>query len=226
MGQTYPGISNYSTNSNSLLISSQIQKLLFICFQENPSWAKFRKNGLPQYRELQVIFGDSYATGEFSCNNHDDNFIFEEGDADNLDIQDGSEVPPVEPTTDVTEEGDVHHTPQAAAAHRLDRTPSALRKRSRSTDIMGAINAMVEHSKAHLDLFTTSHTSSASPSPSSISTGGYSITQCLAVLNTIPGLDKVTYIKTMNHLVNNAEWRELFMGLDEEKKLWAIESIP
>ncbi|KAJ4973790.1 hypothetical protein NE237_006964 [Protea cynaroides] len=149
-----------------------------------------------------------------------------EGDADNLDIQDGSEVPPVEPTTDVTEEGDVHHTPQAAAAHRLDMTPSALRKRSRSTDIMGAINAMVEHSKARLDLFTTSHTSSASPSPSSISTGGYSITQCLAVLNTIPRLDKVTYIKTMNHLTNNAEWRELFMGLDEEKKLWAIESIP
>ncbi|KAJ4963949.1 hypothetical protein NE237_023888 [Protea cynaroides] len=150
----------------------------------------------------------------------------EEGDADNLDIQDGSEVPPVESTTDLTEEGDVHHTPQAAAGHRLDMTPSALRKRSRSTDIMGAINAMVEHSKARLDLFTTSHTSSASPSPSSINTGGYSITQCLGVLNTIPGLDKATYIKTMNHLTNNAEWRELFMGLDEEKKLWAIKSIP
>ncbi|KAJ4955997.1 hypothetical protein NE237_012780 [Protea cynaroides] len=149
-----------------------------------------------------------------------------QGDANNLDIQDASEVPPVEPTTDLTEEGDVHHTPQAAASHRLDRIPSALRKRSRSTDIMGAINAVVEHSKARLDLLTTSHTSSVFPSPSSISTGGYSITQCLAVLNTIPVLDKATYIKTMNHLTNNAEWREFFMGLDEENKLWAIESIP
>ncbi|KAJ4959006.1 hypothetical protein NE237_026117 [Protea cynaroides] len=136
------------------------------------------------------------------------------------------EVPLVEPTTDLTKEGDVHYTHQAVTDHRLDRTPSILRKRSRSSDIMGAINAMVEHVKACLDLFTTSHTSSASPSPSSVRTGSYSITQCLAVLNTIPGLDKVTYIKTMNHLTNNAEWRELFMGLDEEKKLWAIESIP
>ncbi|KAJ4968053.1 hypothetical protein NE237_014754 [Protea cynaroides] len=194
--------------------------------QENPGWAKFRKNGLSQYQELQVIFGDLYATDEFACNNHDENIIFEEGDADNLDIKDGSEVLPVEPSIDLTEEGDVHHTPQAVAGHRLDRAPSAFRKRSRSSDIVGAINAMVEHSKARLDLFTTSHTSSASPSPSSVNTRSYSITQCLAVLNTIPGLDKATYIKTMNHLTYNAEWRELFMGLDEEKKLWAIESIP
>ena len=141
-------------------------------------------------------------------------------------MQDGSEVPPVEPTTDVTEEGDVHHSKHAAAAHRLDRTPSALRKRSRSNDIMAAINAMVEHSKARLELLTTSQTSSASPCPSSISSGGSTITQCLAVLNTIPGLDKATYIKTMNHLTNNAEWRELFMGLDVEKKLWVIDFIP
>ncbi|KAJ4975277.1 hypothetical protein NE237_000383 [Protea cynaroides] len=103
------------------------------------------------------------------------------GDADNLDNQDGSEVPPVEPTTDVTKEDDVQCTPQAAAGHKLDRTPSVLRKRSRSTDIVGAINAMVEHSKARLDLFTTSRTSSTSPSPSSANTGGHSITQCLSI---------------------------------------------
>ncbi|KAJ4973959.1 hypothetical protein NE237_007133 [Protea cynaroides] len=149
-----------------------------------------------------------------------------EGDADNLDNQDGSKVPLVEPTTtDVTEEGDVQRTPQEVAGHRLDRTPSALRKRSRSTYIVGAINAMVEHSKARLDFFTTSHTSSASPSLSSASIGGHSITQSLTVLNTIPGLDKAVYIKTMSHLTNNAKWRELFMGLDEEKRLWAIVSI-
>ncbi|KAJ4965959.1 hypothetical protein NE237_017808 [Protea cynaroides] len=181
---------------------------------------------MPQYRELQLIFGDSYAIGEFSCNNHDDNFIFEEGDADNLDNEDGFEVPPVEPTTDVTEQGDVQCTPQAVAGHRLDRTPSAFKKMSRRTDIVGAINSMVEYFKARLDLFTTSHTSSASPSPSSVNTGGHSITQCLTVLNTIPRLDNAVYITTMNHLTNNVERRELFMGLDEEKKLWAIESIP
>ncbi|KAJ4964023.1 hypothetical protein NE237_023962 [Protea cynaroides] len=139
---------------------------------------------------------------------------------------DGPDLPPVEHTTNITEEGDVQPTPQAAAVHRLDMTPSAIRKRGRCGDTMGAINAMVEHSKVCLDLFTLSHTSSASPSPSSVTTGGYSINQCLTVLNTISGLDKRVYIKTMNHLTNNAEWKELFMSLDEEKKLWAIESIP
>ncbi|KAJ4980622.1 hypothetical protein NE237_031459 [Protea cynaroides] len=101
-----------------------------------------------------------------------------------------------------------------------------LRKTGRSGDIVGAINAMLEHFKARMDLFTSFHTSSACPSPSFVTTGGYSIIQYLTVLNTIPDLDKRTYIKAMNHLTNNAKWRELFMSLDDEKKLWAIKSIP
>ncbi|KAJ4954617.1 hypothetical protein NE237_011400 [Protea cynaroides] len=86
-----------------------------------------------------AIFLASQATSSLSSSRQATSSLSsseDEGDADNLDIQDGSEVPPIELTTDLTEEGDVHHTPQAAVGHRLDRTPSALRKRNRSTDIM------------------------------------------------------------------------------------------
>ncbi|KAJ4979429.1 hypothetical protein NE237_010209 [Protea cynaroides] len=193
---------------------------------ENPGWAKYRKNGLPQWKSLEVIFADSYATGVFACSNNDDNIVFGESDGDNLDTEVPQELAPEQPTIGVTNGANVQCNPQGA--HRLDRTPSAIRKRGRSSDIAGIMNTMLEHSKARLELFTSSMITNTTPTPSpnSVSSAGYSISQCVIVLNQILDLSKELYVKVMNHMTNNADWRELFMSLDDDKKLWAIESLP
>ncbi|KAJ4975459.1 hypothetical protein NE237_000565 [Protea cynaroides] len=180
-------------------------------------------------RELEtlgVIFADSYATGAFACSNNDDNIVFGESDGDNLDTEVPQELAPEQPTIGVTNGANVQRNPQGA--HRLDQTPSAIRKRGRSSDIAGIMNTMLEHSKARLELFTLSMITNTTPTPSpnSVSSAGYSISQCVIVLNQIPDLSKELYVKVMNHMTNNADWRELFMSLDDDKKLWAIESLP
>ncbi|KAJ4951765.1 hypothetical protein NE237_028597 [Protea cynaroides] len=195
-------------------------------FEENPGWAQYRKNGLPQWKSLEVIFADSYATGAFACSNNDDNIVFGESDGDNLDTEVPQELAPEQPTIGVTNGANVQRNPGELTG--LDRTPSAIRKRGRSSDIAGIMNTMLEHSKARLELFTSSMITNTTPTPSpnSVSSAGYSISQCVIVLNQIPDLSKELYVKVMNHMTNNADWRELFMSLDDDKKLWAIESLP
>lgn len=48
--------------------------------KENVDWAKFRKGGFPQYPELCIVFGGTYATGEYGIGNAQDVTVSEEDD--------------------------------------------------------------------------------------------------------------------------------------------------
>ncbi|KAL3729026.1 hypothetical protein ACJRO7_033598 [Eucalyptus globulus] len=48
--------------------------------KENAEWAKFRKDGFPQYPELCIVFGGTYATGEYEIGNAQDVTVLDEDD--------------------------------------------------------------------------------------------------------------------------------------------------
>ncbi|KAK3424566.1 hypothetical protein EUGRSUZ_F01358, partial [Eucalyptus grandis] len=48
--------------------------------KENVEWAKFRKDGFPQYPELCIVFGGTYATGEYGIGNAQNVTVSEEDD--------------------------------------------------------------------------------------------------------------------------------------------------
>ncbi|XP_010041986.2 uncharacterized protein LOC104430983 [Eucalyptus grandis] len=48
--------------------------------KEDVEWAKFRNDGFPQYLKLCIVFGGTYATGEYGIGNAQDLTVSEEDD--------------------------------------------------------------------------------------------------------------------------------------------------
>ncbi|KAJ4958274.1 hypothetical protein NE237_025385 [Protea cynaroides] len=101
-------------------------------------------------------------------------------------------------------------------AHNLDRTPTCMRKKKKTSEIAGAIKEMVEHSRARLEFFTAS----SSPSPTSIVTSsGFSVASCVKFWDSMPDLDRELYVRAVNHLQKNPEWRDAFFTMEDHRKL-------
>ncbi|XP_010064586.3 uncharacterized protein LOC104451683 [Eucalyptus grandis] len=138
--------------------------------KENVEWAKFRKDGFPQYPELCIVFGGTYATGEYGFENAQDLTVSEEdhnGDGnvggDNSgcnaygDNSGGNAYG--DAGGDHTDDFSDHHTDErvftsdnAATStrgkHKLDRTPNTKRRR-KSTQ-----NSIYDTCKAIQDFLT------------------------------------------------------------------------
>ncbi|XP_056164919.1 uncharacterized protein LOC130137501 [Syzygium oleosum] len=166
----------------------------------NTEWAKFRKDGFPLYSQLCVVFGDTYATGEFAIGNEQSVAPSEGtgdsggGGGDNDVHVDLSESEQFFETQANVEQFNVPTSPHPKS-HRLDRTPNAKRRRKSSSHSFDATcKAIQEIIKAK-----TVQTSSASvTSQSSTPVDPYSVVAVATVLNAIHDLDKVLYIKAMN----------------------------
>ncbi|XP_043717784.1 uncharacterized protein LOC122665698 [Telopea speciosissima] len=110
-----------------------------MAIQANPKWAKFKKNGLPHWPELQVIFGDSYARRDGSdCNTNDiiDMTLTEDP------ANDGQQTPdpltPVGPSLDDIDETEDYRPTK----HKLDKTPTGHRKRSLTSDMSNSFRTL------------------------------------------------------------------------------------
>ncbi|XP_043724272.1 L10-interacting MYB domain-containing protein-like [Telopea speciosissima] len=169
--------------------------------KENPSWSRFKRIGLPQWPELQMIYGDSYSSAIEGVGNAQDH---------NLDEEDEFVMGMGESDGD----GDA-----LSVTHQLDKTPNAaIRKRSMTTDLAEAIMNMCDVSRAKMQRYT----SSASPSLRSGSTD-YSLRECIKVLEAMPEIGKELYMKAVRKMMDSQPWREAFICLPMEKKMWLLE---
>ncbi|KAJ4950874.1 hypothetical protein NE237_027706 [Protea cynaroides] len=163
--------------------------------KENPGWAKYRRNGLPQYTELCIIFGDSYATGSNAFASTQE-WLDEDDEEIDITSTPQTTTQSAPPFVDLGDEP-VHPSKNA---HNLDRTPTGIRKKKKTSEIVGAIKEMVEHSRARLEFFTAS----SSPSPTSIVTSsGFSIASCVKFLDSMPDLDRELYVRAVYHMQKN-----------------------
>ena len=164
-----------------------------------------------------MIFGDSYATGAFSCSAAEDLQI--------LDDMDDINVEPTGPSNEdaptmVDDVEEIQQTPRVT--HNLNRTPSALRKRGRNAEISSAIRELVANSRSRLELFTTSSSSTASTR----SSADESLIECVKALEALPNVDRSLYMRAINHIKGDADWRWIFFTVPDEKKMWMLEEIP
>ncbi|XP_056175214.1 uncharacterized protein LOC115669025 [Syzygium oleosum] len=194
--------------------------------KDNTEWAKFRKDGFPLYSQLCVVFGDTYATGEFAMGNAQ-SVAPSEGTGDSggggdNDVHVNLSEPELFFETQADAEQFNVSTSPPPKSHMLDRTPNAKRRRKSSSHSFDATcKAIQEMIKAK-----TVQTSSASvTSQSSTPVDPYSITNVGVVLNAMPDLNKVLYIKAMKHAVSNASWREGFLTCLPEMRIAFIEAM-
>ncbi|XP_042479851.1 uncharacterized protein At2g29880-like [Macadamia integrifolia] len=118
--------------------------------KDNPTWARFKKHGLPQWPELCMVFGDTYADGEGSGTQTTVLETLGANDARNMiescdESRSADEVTPLGDTqTEAVEK-------RPATKHRHDRTPNAKRRRSKSNDWSMAFKAIQDMSKSRVE---------------------------------------------------------------------------
>ncbi|XP_039173878.1 uncharacterized protein LOC104418372 [Eucalyptus grandis] len=112
----------------------------------NNGWAKFKKDGFPQYPQPCIVFGDTYATGDHAIGNIQDLTVSDEGDGGGNAISDPEDLSE-HPIDDDVFTSDHTSTP-IHNQHRLDRTPNVKRRRNSSSfsmaDTCKAIHDMLK----------------------------------------------------------------------------------
>ncbi|XP_043721149.1 uncharacterized protein LOC122668677 [Telopea speciosissima] len=198
--------------------------------EANPTWSKFRRNGLSHWPELVLLFGDHYAGGNRGATSAYD---FTDDDDHLLDVTDDVETVPVTPTNRDLERGgyydsqevDLSSVDRPSVQRRLDRTPTGYRKKSRTSGIGRAIMTSADSLSKRSERFnipTPTHTattpSSMSPPPPTIP--DYNINACIALLNTVDDIPKELFLKASMRILVEPNWRALFIAYPAEKKKW------
>ncbi|XP_042484120.1 uncharacterized protein LOC122064479 [Macadamia integrifolia] len=189
----------------------------------NPNWSKFRRNGLPHWPELYIIFGDSYASGRGGFRNESD-FRFEE-ESRGVDDEVDADVDVI-PTTSLANtlptgyyESQDPGTDCLRVNRRLDKTPTGYRKKSRTIGIERAIQTLAE-SVANKNTTTPSST----PMGITPNTTDFSTTS-VRLLETMNDIPKELHIKACKRILVDREWRELFITLKDETKQLAFDVL-
>ncbi|KAK3418081.1 hypothetical protein EUGRSUZ_H04051 [Eucalyptus grandis] len=171
----------------------------------NNGWAKFKKNGFPQYPQLCIVFGDTYATGDHAIGNIQDLTVSNEGDGGGnaiSDLEDLSE----HPIDDDVFTSDHTSTP-IHNQHRLDRTPNVKRRRNSSSF------SMADTCKAIQDMLKARSSQSESGSIGSQVTpppvtpppvDPFSIAVVIDILVNMNDLDQDLYNKAVERACNSA----------------------
>ncbi|XP_043691398.1 uncharacterized protein LOC122642062 [Telopea speciosissima] len=177
--------------------------------KENPSWSKFRRNGLRQWPELHMIFGDSSARGDdANVNAEDVPNIAEEIDQD---VDQSLPNSPFDGGLDDCDGGEAE-----------DKTPSTIRKRNMTLDHAMAYKTMPDTTRARMERYNSTSSTSPSPRPVSID---YSISQCMTVLSNMPKVRKDLYMKAVKRMMDDPHWREAFIACPHDKKMWLVEML-
>lgn len=189
--------------------------------KDNVEWAKFKNDGFPQYPDLCIVFGDTYATGAYTAGNAEEYVVSDEEDNGVSGDNGGGDT-----TGDAEEsnENDVDTGVPASDAtptsvhgkHKLNRTPNSKRRRKSNNHELGVtMKAIQEMIKSRTVKSTSdSITSEAPPPVAPPPVDPYSIAVVVAVLNGMSDLEQNLYNKAVNQACLNATWREAFMGQD------------
>ncbi|XP_030462149.1 uncharacterized protein LOC115682147 isoform X2 [Syzygium oleosum] len=179
--------------------------------KDNREWAKFKKDGLPQYPELCIVFGDTYATGEHAVGNAENLMMSEEDDYGGSDPEDFSEH--------YIDEGVFTSDNTSALGHdkhKLDRTPNTKRRRkSNSYNIASTCKAIQEMIKCRASQYVScSATSQVTPPP----VDPFSVSAVIDVLVSMPELEQNLYNKAVERACISATWREAFIKSPTERR--------
>ncbi|KAI9128536.1 hypothetical protein K1719_000019 [Acacia pycnantha] len=195
--------------------------------KDNPQWEKFRKNGLPYWKQLVDIFGDVYASGDGGVGNAEAHQL-SDGDGDN----NGSPVETTRPVLHRQEYQEDEHllndelfasdpfeTPNPVL-HRQDRTPNAKRRRhSGNADVAMACQAIHDLVKIRQNQCDNNCANSAT---AKVNEDPYSIEVAMDVLNDMVGLQDEEYNKAARHVVESQAWRVAFIKALPERRALLI----
>ncbi|XP_077248823.1 uncharacterized protein LOC143888331 isoform X2 [Tasmannia lanceolata] len=182
--------------------------------QANSYAAKFRNVGCSHWGDLQLIFGDTSGTGEIALGHGEDTLESEEEDDQIIDLETQNDDLNVF-TTQSDDGGE-------SFLRRRDRTPTALRKRSKRSAFSEPCKALIEVPRTGMAVVTGA---SSSTSPSSIvETDPHSISKCMEVLNAMEGVGPDEYVKGVR-MFQEPGWREAFMMVPPEKRMWLLQKL-
>ncbi|XP_042487082.1 uncharacterized protein At2g29880-like [Macadamia integrifolia] len=180
--------------------------------KDNPTWARFKKHGLPQWLELCMVFGDTYADGEGSGTQTTMLETLGANDARNMieSCDESSSADEVTPLGDTQTEA-VEKRP--VTKHRHDRTPNAKRRRTKSNDWLMAFKAIQDISKSRVERDASMSTASTQNAERM-----YGITRAMEVLESGYELDEALYEKALRKLMADPQWREALISCPPHRK--------
>lgn len=199
--------------------------------QDNIEWAKFKNYGFPQYPDLCIVFGDTYANREYAAGNAAENaeeYVVSEGEDNGIsgnNVGGATIGDPEEFNENCIDEGAFTSdaTPTLVRKkHKLNRTPNSKRRRkSNTSDVSDTCKAIQEMIK----LRTVQSTSGSVTSQASLPVDPYSIGAVVAILNGMPDLEQNLYNKAVNQACVNATLREAFIITLPEMRRELLESL-
>ncbi|KAL3745929.1 hypothetical protein ACJRO7_014948 [Eucalyptus globulus] len=193
--------------------------------KNNSEWAKFRNDGFPQYPDLCIVFGDTYATGDYVVGNAEEVVGYakevvvsskrDDNGGDNGDGGSGYVVGDPEEFDEqrIDEEAFIPDTTTTSnlKKHKQDRTPNSKRRRK-------TIQEMIK-------IRTAQSTSGSVTSDAPSTVDPYSTAAVVVVLNSMPDLEQNIYNKAMNQSCLNATWREAFITMLPKRRRGFLESL-
>ncbi|XP_039161647.1 uncharacterized protein LOC120290035 [Eucalyptus grandis] len=196
--------------------------------KDNVEWARFRKNGFPQYPELCIVFGGTYATRDHAVgcaqednlsdddDNGNDNVCGDNsgGDADGVNAggdYDGSNANDFFRyqsdnrlfTTDDT-------GTSARGKHKLDRTPNSKRRRKSNQSSFAETCRAIQYF-LKVKSSSPSGDGSASSATSQPPVDPFSVSTMVQILNNMPEIEQDVYNKAVERVCVSREWREAFI---------------
>ncbi|KAK3423608.1 hypothetical protein EUGRSUZ_F00294 [Eucalyptus grandis] len=198
--------------------------------KDNVEWARFRKNGLPQYPELCIIFGGTYAIGNYAVgcaqednlsdddDNDDDNVRGDNsgGGADSVNAGGGGDYDGSNANDFIGYHSDdrLFTTDDigtsARGKHKLNRTPNSKRRRkSNQSSFDETCRAIQDFLKVKSP--SPSGDGSASSGTSQPPVDPFSVSTAVQILNNMPELEQDVYNKAVERACVNREWREAFI---------------
>lgn len=183
--------------------------------KDNIEWAKFKKDGFPQYPDLCTVFGDTYATGEYAVGNAEDLVMSDELGIGGDDADDG----PVNFNEHHIDEevfmSDITPSP-VHDKHRMDKTPnSKRRRRSQSFGIANTCKALQEMINSRANQSVSGSVNSQITSPPM---DPFSVSIVIDILLAMPTLEPDLYSKAVERACVNATWREAFIKTPSEMR--------
>ncbi|RVX04394.1 L10-interacting MYB domain-containing protein [Vitis vinifera] len=197
----------------------------------HPNAKRFRSKGCPNYNLLGLIFNPSTATGalHYSSTQDPPNTDDEDEMDDNLEhggvhVDVDTEIPDDPPQPEMAG-GVTTRSGKSVTDSLLERKG---KKESRLSQMGDALKAWVEASKARTETSRARieallarvdrYKSGTSSEATSGGTTDFSITRCMAALQTIELLDNDKYLKAVEKFTM-PEWREIFMNMPDERKM-------
>ncbi|XP_042492555.1 uncharacterized protein At2g29880-like [Macadamia integrifolia] len=194
--------------------------------QTNPGWTKFKKNGLPHWPKLQVIFGDSYARGDRETNQDEEDFGETQMNKD-----------PQTPLNMNLEDIEVDLEMTNPSKHRLDRNPTGCRKKISTTNVNHVMKNLDKFCSWRMKLGANPEITfvgrTNQPCGSAIAGGSinqhttinHSVVSCQALLDSIPDLPQDVYFKAVERMWDDPNWRMSFCATLPERRKWFIDHL-